>query len=108
MRFTFGKEELDDIYHLSSSCRQEEEINDEDLRILSGEVFSGESPEAEPAGNLRKISHTCCNHRNKDKWGGPYFNGFGQHSMLMLYSCKTPDKQNYSFRRVSYSGYNQR
>lgn len=41
--FTFGKEELDDIYHrFLNLADKKKEINDEDLRILSGEVFAGE------------------------------------------------------------------
>jgi 2-isopropylmalate synthase len=41
--FTYGKEELDDIYHrFLLLADKKKEINDEDLRILSGEVFSGD------------------------------------------------------------------
>jgi 2-isopropylmalate synthase len=41
--FKFAKEELDDIYHrFLALADKKKEINDEDLRILSGEVFSGE------------------------------------------------------------------
>jgi len=39
----FGKEELDDIYHrFLLLADKKKEINDEDIRILSGEVFKGE------------------------------------------------------------------
>jgi 2-isopropylmalate synthase len=41
--FTFGKEELDDIYHrFLLLADKKKEINDEDIRILTGEVFQGE------------------------------------------------------------------
>ncbi len=41
--FTFGKDELDDIYHrFLLLADKKKDINDEDLRILSGEVYSGE------------------------------------------------------------------
>lgn len=41
--FTLGKEELDDIYHrFLILADKKKEINDEDIRILTGEVFQGE------------------------------------------------------------------
>jgi 2-isopropylmalate synthase len=41
--FSFGKEELDDIYHrFLLLADKKKEINDEDIRILTGEVFQGE------------------------------------------------------------------
>jgi 2-isopropylmalate synthase len=41
--FTFGKEEIDDIYHrFLLLADKKKDINDEDIRILAGEVFSGE------------------------------------------------------------------
>jgi len=53
--FKFGKEELDDIYHrFLLLADRKKEINDEDLRILSGEVFSGEK-----ALKLELLQVTC-------------------------------------------------
>jgi 2-isopropylmalate synthase len=41
--FNFGKEEIDDIYHrFLILADKKKEINDEDIRILAGEVFQGE------------------------------------------------------------------
>jgi 2-isopropylmalate synthase len=41
--FKFGKEELDDIYHrFLILADKKKEVNDEDIRILTGEVFQGE------------------------------------------------------------------
>ena len=41
--FTMGKEELDDIYHrFLILADKKKEINDEDIRILTGQVFQGE------------------------------------------------------------------
>lgn len=41
--FKFGKEEIDDIYHrFLLLADRKKEINDEDIRILAGEVFQGE------------------------------------------------------------------
>jgi len=41
--FKFGKDELDDIYHrFLLLADKKKEINDEDIRILTGEVFQGE------------------------------------------------------------------
>ena len=41
--FKFGKEEIDDIYHrFLLLADKKKDINDEDIRILAGEVFSGE------------------------------------------------------------------
>jgi 2-isopropylmalate synthase len=41
--FHFGKEEIDDIYHrFLLLADKKKDINDEDIRILAGEVFSGE------------------------------------------------------------------
>ncbi len=41
--FNFGKEELDEIYHrFLVLADKKKEINDEDIRILTGEVFQGE------------------------------------------------------------------
>jgi len=41
--FRFGKEELDEIYHrFLLLADRKKEINDEDMRILTGEVFQGE------------------------------------------------------------------
>jgi 2-isopropylmalate synthase len=41
--FTFGKEELDDIYHrFLILADRKKEISDEDVRILAGDVFNGE------------------------------------------------------------------
>jgi 2-isopropylmalate synthase len=41
--FNLGKEELDDIYlRFLSLADKKKEINDEDIRILTGEVFQGE------------------------------------------------------------------
>jgi 2-isopropylmalate synthase len=41
--FNFGKEELDDIYYrFLLLADKKKEINDEDIRILTGEVFQGE------------------------------------------------------------------
>ena len=43
--FKFEKEELDDIYHrFLLLADKKKEINDEDIRILTGEVFQGEKP----------------------------------------------------------------
>jgi 2-isopropylmalate synthase len=42
--FKFGKEELDDIYHrFLVLADKKKEINDEDVRILAGEVFQGDN-----------------------------------------------------------------
>jgi len=42
--FHFGKEEIDDIYHrFLILADKKKDINDEDIRILAGEVFSGEN-----------------------------------------------------------------
>ncbi len=52
---TFGKEELDDIYHrFLLLADKKKEINDEDIRILSGEVFKGEK-----ALKLERLQVTC-------------------------------------------------
>ena len=41
--FKFGKEELDELYHrFLQLAERKKEINDEDIRILTGEVFQGE------------------------------------------------------------------
>ncbi|MGD0341304.1 MAG: 2-isopropylmalate synthase [Bacteroidales bacterium] len=41
--FNLGKEELDDVYHrFLLLADKKKEINDEDIRILTGEVFQGE------------------------------------------------------------------
>jgi 2-isopropylmalate synthase len=41
--FNYGKDELDDIYHrFLLLADKKKEINDEDIRILTGEVFQGE------------------------------------------------------------------
>ena len=40
--FNFGKEELDEIYDRFCLADKKKEINDEDIRILTGEVFQGE------------------------------------------------------------------
>jgi len=41
--YKFGKEEIDDIYHrFLILADKKKEINDEDVRILTGEVFTGE------------------------------------------------------------------
>jgi 2-isopropylmalate synthase len=41
--FNLGKEELDDVYHrFLLLADKKKEINDEDIRILSGEIFQGE------------------------------------------------------------------
>ncbi len=51
----FGKEELDDIYHrFLLLADKKKEINDEDIRILSGEVFKGEK-----ALKLEQLQVTC-------------------------------------------------
>ena len=51
----FGKEELDDIYHrFLVLADKKKEINDEDIRILSGEVFKGEK-----ALKLEQLQVTC-------------------------------------------------
>jgi len=51
----FGKEELDDIYHrFLLLADKKKEINDEDIRILSGEVFKGEK-----ALKLERLQVTC-------------------------------------------------
>jgi 2-isopropylmalate synthase len=43
--FKFEKEELDDVYHrFLLLADKKKEINDEDIRILTGEVFQGEKP----------------------------------------------------------------
>lgn len=53
--FTFGKEEIDDIYHrFLQLADRKKEINDEDLRVLSGEVFGGEK-----ALKLELLQVTC-------------------------------------------------
>src|SRR4030042_1442869 len=53
--FKFGKEELDDIYHrFLLLADKKKEINDEDIRILSGQVFSGEK-----ALKLELLQVTC-------------------------------------------------
>jgi 2-isopropylmalate synthase len=42
--FKFGKEEIDDIYHrFLLLADKKKDINDEDMRILAGEVFQGEN-----------------------------------------------------------------
>ena len=42
--FKFGKEEIDDIYHrFLILADKKKDINDEDIRILAGEVFAGEN-----------------------------------------------------------------
>jgi 2-isopropylmalate synthase len=42
--FKFGKEEIDDIYHrFLLLADRKKDINDEDIRILAGEVFQGEN-----------------------------------------------------------------
>ena len=52
---SFGKEELDDIYHrFLLLADKKKEINDEDIRILSGEVFKGEK-----ALKLEQLQVTC-------------------------------------------------
>jgi len=41
--FNLGKEELDDVYHrFLLLADKKKEINDEDIRILTGEIFQGE------------------------------------------------------------------
>jgi 2-isopropylmalate synthase len=51
----FGKEELDDIYNrFLILADKKKEINDEDIRILSGEVFKGEK-----ALKLERLQVTC-------------------------------------------------
>ncbi len=41
--FKFGKEELDELYHrFLLLADKKKEVNDEDIRILTGEVFQGE------------------------------------------------------------------
>ncbi|HOF20538.1 MAG TPA: 2-isopropylmalate synthase [Bacteroidales bacterium] len=41
--FSYGKEELDDIYHrFLLLADKKKEINDEDIRILTGQVFQGD------------------------------------------------------------------
>ncbi len=51
----FGKEELDEIYHrFLVLADKKKEINDEDIRILSGEVFKGEK-----ALKLERLQVTC-------------------------------------------------
>lgn len=43
--FKFEKEELDDIYHrFLQLADKKKEINDDDIRILTGEVFLGDKP----------------------------------------------------------------
>jgi 2-isopropylmalate synthase len=43
LNFHFGKEEIDDIYHrFLLLADRKKDINDEDIRILAGEVFNGE------------------------------------------------------------------
>ncbi len=53
--FNFGKEELDDIYHrFLTLADKKKEINDEDIRILTGEVFGGEK-----SLKLEQLQVTC-------------------------------------------------
>jgi 2-isopropylmalate synthase len=53
--FKFGKEELDEIYHrFLVLADKKKEINDEDIRILTGEVFQGEK-----ALKLELLQVTC-------------------------------------------------
>lgn len=53
--FNYGKEELDDIYHrFLILADKKKEINDEDIRILTGEVFQGEK-----SIKLEKLQVTC-------------------------------------------------
>ena len=53
--FSYGKEELDDIYHrFLILADKKKEINDEDIRILTGEVFQGEK-----SIKLEKLQVTC-------------------------------------------------
>jgi 2-isopropylmalate synthase len=53
--FKFGKEELDEIYHrFLLLADKKKEINDEDIRILTGEVFQGEK-----ALKLEQLQVTC-------------------------------------------------
>jgi 2-isopropylmalate synthase len=43
--FKFEKDEIDEIYHrFLNLADKKKEINDEDIRILTGEVFQGEKP----------------------------------------------------------------
>jgi len=53
--FSYGKEELDDIYHrFLILADKKKEITDEDIRILSGEVFQGEK-----SIKLEQLQVTC-------------------------------------------------
>lgn len=53
--FSYGKEELDDIYHrFLILADKKKEINDEDIRILTGEVFQGEK-----SIRLEELQVTC-------------------------------------------------
>jgi len=53
--FSYGKEELDDIYHrFLILADKKKEITDEDIRILSGEVFQGEK-----SIRLEQLQVTC-------------------------------------------------
>ncbi len=53
--FSYGKEELDDIYHrFLILADKKKEINDEDIRILTGEVFQGEK-----SIRLEQLQVTC-------------------------------------------------
>jgi len=53
--FNYGKEELDEIYHrFLILADKKKEINDEDIRILTGEVFQGEK-----SIRLEKLQVTC-------------------------------------------------
>ena len=53
--FSYGKEELDDIYHrFLILADKKKEITDEDIRILTGEVFQGEK-----SIKLEQLQVTC-------------------------------------------------
>jgi len=53
--FSYGKEELDDIYHrFLILADKKKEINDEDIRILTGQVFQGEK-----SIKLENLQVTC-------------------------------------------------
>ena len=78
--FKFGKEEIDDIYHrFLLLADKKKDINDEDIRILAGEVFSGRkiSEARNSPGIMRKNIDSGGNCRHKNKWRTSFIHFFG-------------------------------
>ena len=77
--FKFGKEEIDDIYHrFLLLADKKKDINDEDIRILAGEVFSGEkSLKLETLQVIMRVDiDSCGNGRHKNKWRTTFIHFF--------------------------------